>query len=242
MKEKPNYYSILTANVRYDRNLEPNAKLLYSELTALCNKDGYCWASNEYLAWLYGFGTRTISRLINSLSQSGYIVVEIIQKDKKSRKIRLADIQLVRPVAKNGHSSESSSQTKTKAVAKNGVYNNTSINKKEIYKEKDYFEELKNNQGKQYSDLYENFIDIMYDQNGFGVGSVMTDILKLEMMTYKQFLILIDKMRELNRRPKKSKVFMVDMLHAMHNDSKYTKGKKSLYLTLNNWINMEMKR
>lgn len=225
MKERPSYYAIMPANVRYDKNLQPGAKLLYAEISALCNKDGYCWASNNYFTELYEVGVRTISRWINSLSQFGYITVQISQKNKNVRHIYLAvDKNVHRPVDKNVH------------------HNNTSINKKEIYKEKDYFEELKNNQGKQYSDLYENFIDIMYDQNGFGVGSVMTDILKLDMMTYKQFLVLIDKMRELNRRPKKSKVFMVDMLHAMHNDSKYTKGKKSLYLTLNNWINMEMKR
>ena len=74
---KPNYYAIIPANVRYDKDLSPNAKLLYGEITALSNAEGFCWATNAYFAGLYGMSTRHTSRMISQLNDKGFIVVEI---------------------------------------------------------------------------------------------------------------------------------------------------------------------
>jgi DNA-binding transcriptional regulator YhcF (GntR family) len=76
MKEKPNYYAIIPAEVRYS-NLKPNAKLLYGEITALSNKTGYCFASNNYFAELYGVSKNTVSRWIADLKRLGFITIEI---------------------------------------------------------------------------------------------------------------------------------------------------------------------
>ena len=66
---------------RYDKNLKDKAKLLYGEITALCNEKGYCWANNEYFANLYGISKTTVSLLIKNLIDNGYIYSEIIYKD-----------------------------------------------------------------------------------------------------------------------------------------------------------------
>lgn len=79
--ENPNYYAIIPANVRYDKNLKDKAKLLYGEITSLSNKDGYCWATNRYFADLYDVSTTTISTLIKNLIDSGYIKSQIIYKE-----------------------------------------------------------------------------------------------------------------------------------------------------------------
>ena len=75
------YYAILPANVRYDKNLTPNAKLLYAEITALTNEKGYCWATNSYFAKLYGVNKGTISSWIKNLKDSGYIKIDLIYGD-----------------------------------------------------------------------------------------------------------------------------------------------------------------
>lgn len=69
----PNYYAIIPANVRYDNDLTPNAKLLYAEITCLCNQTGYCWSTNKYFAELYNVSNVSISKWINQLVEKGYI-------------------------------------------------------------------------------------------------------------------------------------------------------------------------
>ena len=84
------YYAIIPANVRYDKDLSANSKLLYGEITALCNEKGYCWASNSYFANLYNVKNETISRWIGQLVRKGYIESIIVYKETKeidSRKL-----------------------------------------------------------------------------------------------------------------------------------------------------------
>lgn len=78
---KQSYYAIIPANVRYDKDLTPNSKLLYGEITALCNQKGYCWATNDYFANLYGVSKTSISKWISSLVEKGYIINELIYKE-----------------------------------------------------------------------------------------------------------------------------------------------------------------
>jgi hypothetical protein len=88
-KIQKNYYSIIPADVRYDKRLKPLARLLYGEITALCNEKGYCWASNSYFAELYEVSDITISRYISELKEYGYIkcVYDKTQENIDKRKI-----------------------------------------------------------------------------------------------------------------------------------------------------------
>lgn len=89
MDTTPNYYAIIPANVRYSNVLTANAKLLYGEITALCNKEGFCWATNDYFANLYSKDVLTISRWISSLKKAGFINLSIDQTANNKRKIYL---------------------------------------------------------------------------------------------------------------------------------------------------------
>jgi DNA-binding transcriptional ArsR family regulator len=79
--DKKGYYAIIPASVRYDERLTPNAKLLYGEITALCNEKGYCWASNAYFSDLYDVTKATVSAWIGNLKDAGYITVSMHYKE-----------------------------------------------------------------------------------------------------------------------------------------------------------------
>tara|TARA_R110002050_G_scaffold105546_1_gene215283 strand:+ start:286 stop:909 length:624 start_codon:yes stop_codon:yes gene_type:complete len=81
MKEKPSYYAILTSEVRYNKYLTPNAKLLYAEITALCNMNGKCFASNSYFSELYGKSKTSISKWISQLVVFNYVSVAYTYKE-----------------------------------------------------------------------------------------------------------------------------------------------------------------
>ena len=82
------YYAVIPGDVRYDDDLPPPAKLLYGEVTSLCNKTGSCWATTEYFAHLYGLSVGTISRRISKLKRKGYIRCEMVAtKNGSERRI-----------------------------------------------------------------------------------------------------------------------------------------------------------
>lgn len=101
--EKPNFYGIMPANVRYDKNLKPMEKILYTEITALSNKEGYCFASNSYFGELYEVNKKTVSIWVNNLEKQGYIKIVLIYKQgtKEITERRIYINQKVSPVNKN---------------------------------------------------------------------------------------------------------------------------------------------
>ena len=124
MKEKPNYYAIIPANVRYS-SLKPNAKLLYGEITALSNKLGYCFASNNYFAELYGVSKNTVSRWIGDLKRLGFITISIERNSNKeiTKRIIGIDKKVDTPIDEKG---------KENTTRINNTSNNISIRQKFI--------------------------------------------------------------------------------------------------------------
>jgi DNA-binding transcriptional regulator YhcF (GntR family) len=83
---KPNYYAIITAEVRYSTKISDSAKLLFGEITALSNKYGYAFPTNNYLANLYGVSERTIRRRLEELKENDFITVLLI-RDKNDNQV-----------------------------------------------------------------------------------------------------------------------------------------------------------
>ncbi len=87
----PNFYAIIPASVRYDKSVCPNAKLLYGEITAMCNTEGFCWAENGYFAKMYTVSSDTVSRWISQLVKGNYINTELNKSEGNTRKIFIVD-------------------------------------------------------------------------------------------------------------------------------------------------------
>ena len=93
--QKPNYYAVILAEIRYSKKLTPNAKLLYAEITALCNMNGKCTASTQYFCKLYEVSRGSIQNWLKMLEDNNYIERTVIfkqgSKEILSRYIKLKD-------------------------------------------------------------------------------------------------------------------------------------------------------
>lgn len=195
--ENPNYYAVLPADVRYDKELKANAKLLYGEITSLCNEKGICWASNKYFAELYGVSKETISRWISQLAEKKYIFIKIFyKKDSKEVDKRIISINYFKdeiPIDENVNTPCQNNQgievlTKTsipygqknqESIDKNVKENITSINNKEEEERKNFFQQ----DLKEVINFYENNITLItpyvaedmekYLQEGLTVGLII---------------------------------------------------------------------
>ena len=182
--EQPNYYAILPSSVRYDNRLKANEKLLYSEITALSNKTGLCYATNKYFADLYEVENETISRWISHLKELNYIDIEIVYKnDTKEIDKRIIKINGI-PIDKNintyipnnqeGYCENNQEGIDKKVKDNNTSINNTSMNIKENIKRKVFkkptLEELKEYCINASLNVdYQYFYDY-YESNGWRVG------------------------------------------------------------------------
>ena len=79
------WYVVIPHYVLTDKNLSPNAKLIFAEISALTRSDGFCWAGNRHFESILGLKTRQVSSLINDLRKAGYISIELV--DNYERKI-----------------------------------------------------------------------------------------------------------------------------------------------------------
>ena len=166
MKEKPSYYAIIPAEVRYSKKLTPNAKLLYAEITALCNMNGNCTASTEYFCRLYEVSRVSIQKWLKILDDNNYIRRVNIYK-QGSKEIETRVITLV------------NIPTKEKLTDNSNInINNTNLtdsNKKAFFK-KPTFDEVKNYCLQRNNNIdAEAFLDFYESKNWFIGKNKMKD-------------------------------------------------------------------
>jgi|TARA_R110002096_G_scaffold133113_4_gene283896 hypothetical protein len=158
MKEKPNYYAIIPAEVRY-ADITPNAKLLYAEISALTNMNGKCNASTNYFSKLYNVSKTSVQNWLKCLEDNKFITRQNVYKDGSkeilSRYIKLIDTPTQNKLRDN---------TNINITNTNITYSNRERFKKPTLVEvKDYCLERNNNIDA------EAFIDF-YESKNFMIG------------------------------------------------------------------------
>ena len=131
-KETIGYYYVIPATVLYNKELKANEKLLYAIITSLACKEGYCFASNKYLAEKLNVNPKTVSSWISDLRDKDFIIVELIRNGNNQiiqRKIYINDSPY--PL-NNGYQYQSKNgQAIHQQVEDNNIKNNNKINNKE---------------------------------------------------------------------------------------------------------------
>ncbi len=88
-RNKQGYFYIIPAILV--ENSSATKALLYGLITSLANKDGFCWASNSFLADKLGVKPTTISHYISDLEKGGWLHREVDPKEGNKRKIYITD-------------------------------------------------------------------------------------------------------------------------------------------------------
>ncbi len=153
---KIGYYAIIPSTILFNEKIKSNEKLLYAVITVLSNKEGYCYASNSYLARLLNAQPHTISKWVSHLKELGFVCLDIIKNDKGEiiqRRIYPNDtpytINKTYPYAIN----------RTEGMSQKGQYNNiidNNINNK-IDRLFNYIIDKEN-------EIPNEFIDVEYDE------------------------------------------------------------------------------
>lgn len=84
----PTYYTILPACIRLNSKIIPGAKLLWSDISVLSLKHGYCYSTNDFFARIYGVNIRTINSWIHNLKQLELVTIKHIKTDDGNKIIR----------------------------------------------------------------------------------------------------------------------------------------------------------
>lgn len=186
-KDKPSFYAVIPATVRYDKSLSSSEKLFYAEVTAMSEKEGFCWASNSYFSELYGVSRNTITRWVTNLKNSGHVVVNLQKEGKQIVKREIYPIQKISDTypQKSKGGTHKNGDTPTH---KNGDDNTTRVNTTRV--------------NIIYSDLIENFPSIKKMEEPLTVEQGELLIEKFGESSVKGILMQMENYKPLNKKNK----------------------------------------
>ena len=210
---RENTYSVTPTLVLDDMSLNNNEKVLYTRISSLTNKYGYCFATNKYLAKLLGTSERNLKRWLKNLIDKNYIISEIKYKNNskeiEERRLKLADLEVIKrrllfsEMSRPWDNDDPTPQDKDDPD--NNISSNTIrlIKEKEIYKEKESFCKPTIEEIREYCRERNNSVDAEafyyhYESKGWLIG-------KAKMKSWKAAVITWERSAKNNPAPKKKK-------------------------------------
>jgi hypothetical protein len=68
---------------------------MYTEVTALCENEGFCWASNGYFEKLYGADECTVRRWLKELVETSFVTVDLAANQHVQRRVFIVDARTI---------------------------------------------------------------------------------------------------------------------------------------------------
>tara|TARA_R100000655_G_scaffold708_2_gene2957 strand:+ start:3255 stop:4256 length:1002 start_codon:yes stop_codon:yes gene_type:complete len=132
--QTPNYYTVLTPAVRYSDKISDFQKILFSEIVALCNTSGVCFASNKYFCNCFKKSKVTISQSISNLQKNGFITLEIDTEKGNKRTITICK-GIERPIKEKFNTpNKENLNTYNKVIIKdNNTINKYNVNNYDLF-------------------------------------------------------------------------------------------------------------
>lgn len=85
-------FIIIPIEICHHHQLSSTSKILFGKILSLSNKDGYCYASNQFFADYLSLSTRTITKYIKELKDEG--IIDCIFSKGKKRHIYIKNLDL----------------------------------------------------------------------------------------------------------------------------------------------------
>lgn len=138
--EEENYFVVIPYWVLVSEELNANEKILYGVISSLTKKNGFCYASNSYLADVMKMHPASVSRCVNHMKELGVISLDYIYgkgKECEERRIYLKETEhllVKKPVCISQEVIKSTLCEKKEKVSKHkyGEYKNVLLTEKEL--------------------------------------------------------------------------------------------------------------
>jgi len=91
------YYILITHSIYADPTLNDGAKLTYGLILSLSQKNGLCYANNEYLSDTLNKSIRTVQKHLEQLVSKGYITMTLYKNNYRLIKTIDTNVNLKKP-------------------------------------------------------------------------------------------------------------------------------------------------